>query len=48
MLDLKELQDIKAYVEEFERQGQQSRVHHLRILIDEVERLQAAYESERT
>ena len=41
-LDLKDFQDIKAYVEEFERQGQESRVHHLRQLIDEVDRLNTA------
>lgn len=38
-IDPKDYQDIKAYVEEFERQGNDSRVHHLRLLIDEVDRL---------
>ena len=38
-IDPKDLKDIKAYVEEFERNGQATNVHHLRQLIDEVERL---------
>jgi Ni,Fe-hydrogenase III large subunit len=39
-LDPKDLQDIRNYVEEFERQGNDSRVRHLRLLINEIDRLQ--------
>jgi hypothetical protein len=49
-IDPKDYQDIKAYVEEFEQQGNGSRVHHLRLLINEIERLTplaAIVESER-
>jgi hypothetical protein len=38
-IDLKDLEDIKAYVEYAEQNGNASRVYHLRQLINEVERL---------
>jgi hypothetical protein len=38
-IDLKTFSDIKAYVEDFEKNGNGSRVHHLRLLLNEVERL---------
>ena len=38
-IDPKDFEDIKAYVEEAEQNGNASRVYHLRQLLNEVKRL---------